>query len=203
MTEIYLHYFFQLFIFAFFIVVGILAFFKDKKAFINITLSIIFVSVGIYNLVDFIRNYPNFRDILRYQQNFEELEIENIKSSKVNTLIVNSIPKRLEKNINNEKLNAKIFLSLKYNNKSRFFSRMNWKVISIYEFEIFTTKNEIFSFKIHETSDDRSIVYLIFNNKGKKKTIGKYKNNSLKSMDILNFNSTLENWNSGVLDIKK
>jgi hypothetical protein len=167
-----------------FIIGGIYLVITQRKNKISVIISFIVILVGGFNLKNTLYDYPNLTESKTYYNDFRMLNASDLKEILVTSNIINQKPEIKSKVISNKNQIKEILSFMDYN-ELKTFEFKDWSPENCYTIEYVTNVNETYKFSVCESEDERSYIDFLYLKNEIFVTIGYYRNDLIKKLDIL------------------
>jgi len=167
-----------------FIFGGIYLIIIHRKNKISIIISFLLILVAGNNLKNTLYKFPSLTESKLYYTDFRELEQQKISELIIETELINRTTKKSSKRITDKKKIEQILISLN-KNELVIFEFKDWSPKNFYSLEFITTEKNRFKIDICESNDKRSYIDLLYYKNEKFVIIGRFRNNLIKSLNVL------------------
>ena len=167
-----------------FIIGGVYIVITQWKNKVSVIISCVAILVGGVNLKNTLYDYPNLTESKRHYNDFKILNVTDLKEILVTSKIINGKPEINSKVILNENKIKEILSSMDYN-KLKTFEFKDWSPENCYTLNYVTNENITYKFSVCESEDERSYIDFLYLKNKKFVTIGYYRNDLIKKLDIL------------------
>jgi len=167
-----------------FIIGGIYSVITQWKNKISVIISCVAILIGGFNLKNTLYDYPNLTESERHYTDFKILNATDLKEILVTSKIINGKPEIKSKVILNENKIKEILSCMDYN-KLKIFEFKDWSPENCYTLNYVTNENITYKLFVCESEDERSYIDFLYLKNEKFVTIGYYRNDVIKKLDIL------------------